>query len=529
MMLTLDKVRDKLTTWDIWESLQLNRHLGLLDLALIVSAVFMFLGSQKIFLFHVIFILLTLGAFFWDFRAFAWRTAIWVEVTIAGLMVGIYQNEIPPVELIEIPLMAIILLLVFAIARQRAKALEAKNQALQDLSTLLEISRNVVLTDELKPLLVMILDHLKNLVDYDTATIYKLEEGILTALVRRGGGSREEITRLHFVVDRTVLGEIQSSKQKLAIIPDLWADTAQTRSFRQMIGDQLEIVCGQNRCWVGISLVAKDRVIGILALQHRQPNYHYTPNQADLLLGFANQAALAIESARHYEQGQTMAALEERQRLANDLHDAVSQTLFSANLSAEVLPRLWERNPSEAQRCLAEIHLLTRTALAEMRTLLLELRPGALIEVELKDLLEQLVKAIGSRMRLPVTLTGEKFGPLPPKVQIALYRIAQEALNNIVKHAGASQATVEIHSDTPPNHPDCRAVELRILDNGRGFDPQSVSATSFGLDIMRERAEAVGAELTVISRFGQGTQVIVAWPATHTQPNNDPALSVQMR
>jgi len=214
-----------------------------------------------------------------------------------------------------------------------------------------------------------------------------------------------------------------------------------------------------------------------------------------------------------------LAALEERQRLARDLHDAVSQTLFSAGLIAEVLPRLWERDPAEGQRSLAELHLLTRGALAEMRTLLLELRPAALLEVGLADLLRQLAEAASGRSRLPITLSLDKLAPLPPDPQVNLYRIAQEALSNVAKHSGASRATVSLRrlSDTDGCGPASSGAttapfELSIADDGRGFDLATIPPDSLGLDIMRERAEAIGARLTIDSQIGQGTRVTVLWP-----------------
>jgi signal transduction histidine kinase len=219
---------------------------------------------------------------------------------------------------------------------------------------------------------------------------------------------------------------------------------------------------------------------------------------------FADQAAIAIENARLYEQAQELAAVQERQRLARDLHDAVTQTLFSASLIAEVLPRLWERNADEGRRRLEELRQLTRGALAEMRTLLLELRPAALTEVGLGDLLRQLTEAITGRARVPITLIVEGQCPLPPDVQVALYRIAQEALNNIAKHSGATEATVTLHCQ-----PD--QVELCIRDNGRGFDQARVSPDRLGLGIMRERAESVGATFAIESRVGHGTRITVVW------------------
>ena len=263
------------------------------------------------------------------------------------------------------------------------------------------------------------------------------------------------------------------------------------------------------------------------------------PRQVDLALAFASQAAVAMENARLYEQAQALAALEERQRLARDLHDAVSQTLFSASLIAEVLPRLWERDPVEGQRSLAELHLLTRGALAEMRTLLLELRPAALLEVGLADLLRQLAEAAAGRSRLPITLSLDKLAPLPSDLQVNLYRIAQEALSNVAKHSGASRATVSLRClpradgrglsrsserglssaggavrgrPTSENGEATAPLELCITDDGRGFDPAVVSPDCLGLDIMRERAEAIGAKLTIDSQVGQGTQLTVFWP-----------------
>jgi signal transduction histidine kinase len=211
-----------------------------------------------------------------------------------------------------------------------------------------------------------------------------------------------------------------------------------------------------------------------------------------------------------------LAALEERQRLARDLHDVVSQTLFSASLAAEVLPRLWERDQAEARRCLEEVHHLTRSALAEMRTLLLELRPEALAETALNDLLGQLVEAVGRRAQLAVSLHAEQVGRLPPDVQVTLYRIAQEALNNVVKHAGASRTEVRLRR-VPLAGPiygseHREGLELCISDDGRGFNPDDASLQHLGLCIMQERAAAIGADLRIKSRPGHGTQVLVAWP-----------------
>jgi signal transduction histidine kinase len=147
---------------------------------------------------------------------------------------------------------------------------------------------------------------------------------------------------------------------------------------------------------------------------------------------------------------------------------------------------------------------LSRGALAEMRTLLLELRPAALVEAGLEDLLQQLGEAVTGRTGVPVTVEVEGRCELPDELHVAFYRIAQEALNNVVKHARASQVDVGLHCT-----PNLDSITLTIQDDGRGFDPDDVSPEHMGLNIMRERAEAVGARLEIASQVGQGTRLTV--------------------
>ncbi len=203
-------------------------------------------------------------------------------------------------------------------------------------------------------------------------------------------------------------------------------------------------------------------------------------------------------------QEREQAATAERNRLARDLHDAVSQTLFSASLISEVLPRLWERDEKEGRKRLGEVRQLTRGALAEMRTLLLELRPDSLVEAEIGYLLNQLAESITSRSRIPVAVKVTGQCAMPVEVKVALYRIAQEALNNVAKHAGANEAKVTLL---------CRAgkVFLLVSDDGKGFDKKTIPPNSLGMNIMKERAREIGASITVRSQAGKGTRVKVVW------------------
>jgi signal transduction histidine kinase len=224
----------------------------------------------------------------------------------------------------------------------------------------------------------------------------------------------------------------------------------------------------------------------------------------DLLVAFANQAAVAIENAQLYEQAQQMAVLQERGRLARDQHDAVTQTLFSATLIAEALPDIWTSDQAEGKQLLQELRQLSRGALAEMRTLLLELRPATLMEVNLEELLRQLTEAARGRARIPIELQAQITAPLPPDVKVALYYIAQEALNNVAKHARASSAYVNLAT-----HPS--GAVLSVLDDGLGFDIAQVTPEHLGLAIMRERSESIDGELTIESAPGEGTEITIRW------------------
>jgi signal transduction histidine kinase len=162
-----------------------------------------------------------------------------------------------------------------------------------------------------------------------------------------------------------------------------------------------------------VPIKVKGQMFGVFNFNYLTPRA-FSEDERRLFIALAQRAAMAIENAQLYEQAQFAATVEERQRLARELHDAVTQTLFSSSLIADVLPRIWERNPDEGRRRLEELRQLTRGALAEMRTLLLELRPAALVEVELNDLLRQLGEAFTGRSRIPIQVEVDADLQIPP-------------------------------------------------------------------------------------------------------------------
>ncbi|MFT3891067.1 MAG: PAS domain S-box protein [Anaerolineales bacterium] len=246
----------------------------------------------------------------------------------------------------------------------------------------------------------------------------------------------------------------------------------------------------------------------LLTLQHRVNERTKEWEDANQLLQKEIEQRTKIEKELSQKAAEEAVAAD-RTRLARDLHDAVTQTLFSASLTAEVLPDLWDMDVEEAKKSTEELRQLTRGALAEMRTLLLELRPSTLTQARLSDLIKQLCEAFIGRSRLPITMSIEGERELPPEVQVAFYRIAQESLNNVFKYARATEVKVNLFLSSSNVH-------FETCDNGIGFDMSTAKPTSLGMRIMRERAEAIGAELEITSQPGKGTCVAVTW---HEDPH----------
>lgn len=367
----------------------------------------------------------------------------------------------------------------------------------RQLSALLQIASSMTLTMELGLLLDLILDGLEMLVEHDVAIVYELAGEELVAVAQRGLGSPE-----HRAPRAIHLSESARAHQALSLQQPILLSHVHDRTDDGLFAQ----VSDPAWCGIAVPLVVRQRGVGLLVVYSRLPD-SYSRQQIELLLALANQAAVSIENARLYEQLSALTAVEERERLARDLHDSVSQTLFSANIIAEALPRIWDRDPESVRRRLPQLHRLTSGALAEMRTLLLELRPTALVDVEMSELLKQAVDAFSGRTRTEVVLLVAGQHPLPEAVQVALYRIVQEALNNVAKHARATETTILFQSE-----PD--GVVLHIRDNGQGFDLERVPPTCMGLHILRERARAIGAVLEITSQPGKGTEIAVVWTAT---------------
>jgi two-component system nitrate/nitrite sensor histidine kinase NarX len=388
---------------------------------------------------------------------------------------------------------------------QRIQAEQALSSEIEvrrlEQATLLSISHTLASTLELQPTL--ILDQLSEIIQYDHGCLFVLQESTLTALAIHGMKQMEQSVpiRIHLNTPETLV-TLFNSHQPICI-SDLWSDDPQAQFLRSLLEDGAARLLEGMQSWMWVPLAVRGRIIGGVGMAENTRNY-FTPQHADLALSVANQAAITMINAELYGHAQELAVLEERQRLARNLHDAVNQSLFSAGLIAEVLPRLWDRDQQEARRSLEDLRRLTRGAMAEMRSLLAELRPSTLIDSDLGDLLRQLGNALEGRTNLPVVVNVTDEFKLPSNVQIAFYRICQEAINNIAKHAKANRVEINLKQDGT-------TVELHIRDDGLGFDTQETFAGHYGLGMMRERAETMGLLFAVTSQIGHGTELTLRW------------------
>lgn len=269
------------------------------------------------------------------------------------------------------------------------------------------------------------------------------------------------------------------------------------------------------RSVLAVPLFVNNVVYGALGLYYGTP-HHFSEEEIELSVSFGRQAALAIENARLRQEVATSAVAAERNRLARELHDAVTQTLFAASITADVLPRVWERSQAMGMERLQDLRQLTRSALAEMRSLLYELRPYVLAKTDMRVLLEQLGEGVRGRAQTNVEVVVDLAETLPTEVQLAFYRIAQEATNNIAKHAQSRQVLIALQPFANGGH---EGLRLTVQDDGVGFLLHTKSATMLGLEIMRERAEDIGATLLIASQPGAGTTITVEWRRSTSNGN----------
>jgi signal transduction histidine kinase len=244
--------------------------------------------------------------------------------------------------------------------------------------------------------------------------------------------------------------------------------------------------------------------LGVLSVLSTK-DHQFNEGDVALLTSIADQVGVAVENARLQKQAEQGAVIRERARLARELHDAVTQSLYSLTLFAEAGIELAENGEPEAVRHnFVRIGETALQALKEMRLLVYELRPTALKQGGLVGALHERLNAVEGRVNVTARLIADDLVDLPTRVEEGLYRIAQEALNNILKHAAATSVTIYLREKNG-------RIELEIVDDGTGFDPDQTNGPGgMGLDNMRIRAKKLGGSLTIHSEPGGGTKITAA-------------------
>jgi PAS domain S-box-containing protein len=392
---------------------------------------------------------------------------------------------------------------------EASRVLEQRvDERTRELATMLEVSKTLTSTLELRPLLRLILDQLHIIADYTSCAITTVEGNEFVNREYRGPLPTELVLRrrMSVPVDDPVWDEFR--RREPVIIDDVWGDSSGAATLRLAMGDEyLRTTASYIRAWMAVPFVHNGVVAGTITLTHQQPG-HFTQRHATLAAALANQAAIAIENARLYEQAQQVAVLEERQRLARELHDSVSQALFGIGLGAKTARTLLERGqPERALKSIDYVLSLSETGTAEMKALIFELRPESLQSEGLVAALTKQLAALHARYGLHTEVDLPDEPDVPLDVKEALYRIGQEAMHNTVKHAQAHALRVRLAHD--PN-----VVTLEVHDDGAGFDPGGAFPGHLGLRSMRERASRLGGTLSIDSAPGRGSSVRVAIPAT---------------
>jgi PAS domain S-box-containing protein len=379
---------------------------------------------------------------------------------------------------------------------------QALRRAHTQLTTLLEISQTVVSTLNLNTLLDLILTRLASVIRYSAAAVVTLEQNDLVVQAYRGPMLPAEQSFGQFPM--TKFREIRRliiSKQPI-FIRDLSDHPRIMAEITAALGMDLHVV-DRFHSWLVVPLVVKEVQIGFLVLIHRKPNY-YSRSAREMAQMFANHVAIAIQNAQLYHRAQASAVLEERNRLARELHDSVAQALYSISLYANASRKaLLAEKMDAVDKHLAELQRLSSEAVADMRLLIFELRPPVLEEEGLVEAIRTRLESVETRSGIKVDFYVDGELRLNKAFETELYRVTMEALNNILKHAQATQIVVNITSDE-------RGFNLSIRDDGKGFDASIFEkGGGVGFRNMQERIQKIGGVVRVDTAPGRGTSILV--------------------
>lgn len=382
---------------------------------------------------------------------------------------------------------------------ERTRDLERRHRVADSLHEILGILNS---NRTLDAILDFIIAQACRLLNTNGGAIYRLERDEATLKLQAGCGLDPEDWALSLPVGWGPSGQAVLQRQAVKIVDSLVALPEWTKAAIQS-ETCLKRLAQRYRAFLMVPLIVKSDVYGALMLCYHEPR-EFSDEDVRLATALSAQAALAIENARLVAAAQGQAVLEERQRLARDLHDSVTQAIYGVTLHAEAATRLLSSGDlTTVAQYLRKLQNIAQEALEEMRLLIFELRPPVLDQEGLVAALQARLGAVEGRANLETAFIADDVGRLPPPVEQALYRIAQEALNNSLKHAQAGHITVSLQQQQA-------RVVLEITDDGLGFDPALARERGrLGLRGIEERVAQLGGRLLLTSAPAAGTQIRV--------------------
>lgn len=365
----------------------------------------------------------------------------------------------------------------------------------RDLSLLYEVTMIASESLNLETILARSLERVLVGIERNAGIIHLLDEkeGKLRLAVKQGIPSHVVAEIESLPLSDELAGWMMEHGEPL-LIPEVAADPRMPQAARTI---------DASYAYLGVPMRAGGRVLGVLSISSEKEQ-QFNAEEVALLASVADQVGVAVENARLRQQAERAAVIEERERLSRELHDSITQSLYSLTLFAEAGENLVEAGDLEAAKHnLARMGETAQQSLKEMRLLVYELRPLDLEREGLIGALHQRLSAVEGRVNIKARLVAEELIELPASVEEELYRIAQEALNNALKHAAASSVTAYLRREG-------EQIVLEVVDDGAGFDPTVVSNSGgMGLANMQKRAEKLGGSLTIFSTLGAGTRVKV--------------------
>jgi len=363
---------------------------------------------------------------------------------------------------------------------------------------LAEALRNIAVSlnkqNDLSAVLDEIIVNIEQVISHESASLIFLS-GDKTQVVRANGSAANELFpegSEQLLAESPILVAMQDRHEHLLI------SNVRVHPLGMLLSQVPEV-----RSCIGVPMINAGEVIGFIILYSAIADYFEYPSVARLKM-FAEQATVAVYNAQFNKQYREIAVWRERQQIARNLHDAVTQTMFSASIIAETLLKIWETEPAKVPNGLQQLHRLTRGAVAEARNLLFELRPEALADADLSRLVVQISDAFEGKTGIKPTIKFPSDLQIPRDVKITFYWIIHEALSNIAKHAKANVVSIELAVYK-------KTINLSISDDGQGFVTTATNSTQLGLNIMHERVDAINAKLHIFSKLHQGTVIVVDW------------------